>query len=62
MSGLKFEDVGFSYGIIPCIKGFSCSFAAGEMAGLIGANGSGKSTLLRLGTGLPFPPDRGCQA
>ncbi len=58
MSGLKFEDVSFSYGISPCIKGFSCSFIPGEMAGLIGANGSGKSTLLRLGTGL-LSPDAG---
>ena len=55
MSGLRFDQVCFSYGHTPCITQFSCNLSKGELVGLIGANGSGKSTLLRLGTGLLQP-------
>ena len=55
MSGLRFNQVCFSYGNAPCVVQFSCQLATGELVGLIGANGSGKSTLLRLGAGMLTP-------
>ena len=55
MSGLRADDIAFSYGEIPVLDGASLAVAPGEVVGLIGPNGAGKTTLLRVLAGLLAP-------
>ncbi len=52
---IRFEDVGFSYGRVPALRGVSFTMEPGELAYLIGPSASGKSTLLRLAHGQLRP-------
>jgi len=55
---LEVNDVSFSWGELPILKGFTFTFKRYEKIGIIGDNGSGKSTLLDLITGK-LKPQRG---
>jgi iron complex transport system ATP-binding protein len=55
VSGLRAENVAFSYGDIRVLDRASLAVAAGEVVGLIGPNGAGKTTLLRVLAGLLAP-------
>jgi len=46
--GVRFEDVHFSYGREPVLRGVSLEVRAGEVVALVGPTGSGKSTLVDL--------------
>ncbi len=45
---VRVEDLSFSFGKVPTIKGVSFSVKKGEFFCIAGSNGAGKSTLLRL--------------
>ncbi len=45
---IRAKNVGYSYGDLPVIEGFSIKINRGDRIGLIGNNGVGKTTLLRL--------------
>ncbi len=45
---LRFEDVHFSYGRSPVLKGLSFEVRAGERVALVGSTGAGKSTVMAL--------------
>ena len=47
-SRIELDDVTFSYGDVPVLKGVTLSIAPGSMVALVGPSGSGKSTLARL--------------
>ncbi|MFZ0791886.1 MAG: ABC transporter ATP-binding protein [Chromatiaceae bacterium] len=49
------EDLSFSFGGAPVLKGVNLQVTAGEFMGLVGPNAGGKSTLLRLILGLLEP-------
>ena len=49
------EDVSFSYGERPIVRGFSTVIMRGDKVGIIGPNGSGKTTLLSLLLGKLLP-------
>ncbi len=49
------ENLSFSFGGAPVLKGVNLQVAAGEFMGLVGPNAGGKSTLLRLILGLLEP-------
>ena len=49
------EDLSFSFGGAPALKGVNLQVFAGEFMGLVGPNAGGKSTLLRLILGLLEP-------
>ncbi|MCL6591564.1 MAG: ABC transporter ATP-binding protein/permease [Firmicutes bacterium] len=55
---IEFEDVAFSYGEQPVLKGIHLVVEAGEKVAVIGLTGSGKSTLINL---IPrfYDPDHG---
>jgi iron complex transport system ATP-binding protein len=44
---LEAENISFSYGPRPALRGVSLAPAAGQITSIIGPNGSGKSTLLK---------------
>lgn len=46
------NDLRFSYGAVPVLKGISAGIAAGDFVALVGPNGAGKSTLLKILGGL----------
>ncbi len=46
--GWQLDQLNFSYGSTPCLKGISATIEPGRFYGLIGPNGSGKSTLLDI--------------
>ena len=52
---LEVNDLSFSWGELPMLKGFSFTFKRYEKIGIIGDNGSGKSTFLDLVTGKLKP-------
>ncbi|MBE0592880.1 MAG: ABC transporter ATP-binding protein [Gemmatimonadales bacterium] len=58
MKVLRFEDVWFSYGDEPVLKGVSLAVEPGETVALLGRNGAGKTTLTKLVMAL-LHPDRG---
>ena len=49
---IAFEDVHFSYGETPVLRGASFTARAGETTALVGASGAGKSTVFHLLTRL----------
>lgn len=49
------ENVCYSYGKTPALRGLSLSIKEGEFVGVIGPNSSGKSTLLRVLAGVRCP-------
>lgn len=55
---LEFDDVGFSYGREPVLKGFDLAVEPGETVALVGQTGAGKSTVASL---IPrfYDPERG---
>lgn len=56
--GVEVENVCFSYGETPVLKGVSLTIEAGEKIALVGASGGGKSTLVQVILGL-YPPSSG---
>lgn len=52
---IAMEDVSFSYGRAPFMRGLSCAMADGRITALLGPNGSGKSTCLKLCAGILRP-------
>lgn len=52
---IKIENLSFSYGNIPVLKGISFKMEEGRIYGLLGENGVGKTTLLTLIAGLKVP-------
>lgn len=52
---LSFEDVQFSYGDQPVLRGLSFEAEAGKLTALVGPSGAGKSTVFHLLTGLSDP-------
>jgi len=57
-AALAFEDVTFSYGEAPVLRGLSLEVPAGGMVALLGRNGAGKSTMLALAS-AGLKPQRG---
>lgn len=55
MALLTLEELLFSYGERPAVKGISLELERGEFAGVVGPNGSGKSTVLKLIDGVLKP-------
>ena len=49
------QNIHFSYGNAPLLRGVSLALGMEECIGIIGDNGSGKSTLLHIGAGLLSP-------
>jgi ATP-binding cassette, subfamily B, bacterial IrtB/YbtQ len=47
-TGIRFDDVTFSYGDRTVLNGLSLSIPAGALTALVGPSGSGKTTMLRL--------------
>jgi ABC-type multidrug transport system fused ATPase/permease subunit len=45
---VRFEDVGFSYGDIPALRGVSACFEQGRIHAIVGPSGSGKTTMLNM--------------
>lgn len=54
---VEVENLGYAWGDIPVIKGFSTSIMRGDKVGIIGPNGSGKTTLLNLLLGRLDPQE-----
>jgi zinc transport system ATP-binding protein len=52
---LAFENVSFSYGVVPVLENVSFSIAKGESVCIVGPNGGGKTTLVKLILGLLEP-------
>lgn len=52
---LNIENLYFSYGPVPALKGVTINVESGELVAVIGANGAGKSTLMRTISGLHKP-------
>lgn len=48
MTLLKADNLSFSYGDCPVLRGASLQLSDGEVVALLGPNGAGKSTLLRV--------------
>ncbi|MFT6604870.1 MAG: ABC-type multidrug transport system fused ATPase/permease subunit [Halocynthiibacter sp.] len=51
-AGISLEDVSFSYGDLPVLRGASFHAEPGKTTALVGASGAGKSTVFRLLTRL----------
>jgi subfamily B ATP-binding cassette protein MsbA len=47
-SGIRYEDVSFSYEAEPVLKGVSIDVEPGELVALVGGSGAGKSTFVNL--------------
>ncbi len=57
MSVLALENICFSYGKTPVLKGLSLEFESGKMYCIVGKSGAGKTTLLSILSGLASPDD-----
>ena len=55
---ISVQDVHFSYGQRPAVRGVSFEVARGEVLGFLGPNGAGKSTTIKMLTGQ-YRPARG---
>lgn len=55
---LRAQDIHFSYGKLPVLRGISMGVRPGTVTGIIGPNGAGKSTLLGILSGA-LEPERG---
>jgi ATP-binding cassette subfamily F protein uup len=54
---IEAEDVGYSYGGVEVIRGFSTTILRGDKIGIIGPNGAGKTTLLKILLGQLDPKE-----
>lgn len=52
---VQIQDVHYTYGSTPVLKGVSFSVQAGELLALLGQNGAGKTTTFRILAGLTRP-------
>ena len=57
MSILSLNNISFSYGKTPVLKGISYEFEKGKMYCIVGKSGAGKTTLLSLLSGLANPTE-----
>ena len=57
MSILSLNNISFSYGKTPVLKGISYEFEKGKMYCIVGKSGAGKTTLLSLLSGLASPTE-----
>lgn len=55
MTAVRFDDVWFTYGESPLLRGVTFSVLAGQTVALVGGNGAGKTTLTKLMAGLLHP-------
>ena len=55
MAVLTLNNIGFSYGSAPVLKGLSYEFQKGKMYCIVGKSGAGKTTLLSILSGLARP-------
>jgi ABC-2 type transport system ATP-binding protein len=58
MAAIELDDVFFSYGDRPALRGIGFSVEEGQIAGLLGPNGGGKTTTFRILSTL-LRPQRG---
>ena len=54
-AAIRVEDISFSYGDVPAVKGVSFEVGPGEILGFLGPNGAGKSTTIKILTGQLTP-------
>ena len=57
MSVLALNNISFSYGNTPVLRGLSLEFEKGKMYCIVGKSGAGKTTLLSILSGLASPND-----
>ena len=54
-TSVRLENIEFSYGKLPVIRGITTDFIDGELVSIVGPNGAGKTTLLKIISGLIQP-------
>ena len=54
-TGVSLQNIAFSYGDLPVIKGLTTELIRGELISIVGPNGAGKTTLLKIIGGLIRP-------
>ena len=54
-TSVRLENIEFSYGKLPVIRGITTDFIDGEFVSIVGPNGAGKTTLLKIINGLIQP-------
>ena len=50
-TSVRLENIEFSYGKLPVIRGITTDFIDGELVYIVGQNGEGKTTLLNIISG-----------